>query len=314
MSGKRQERGAAQGAGKLFCAIGIDLGGTRIKALSITPAGQVLRECAAPTGETGQGAWVQNVLRAVQRLWPTTNRGVLCIGVAAPGLPRRSQDAIAYMPGRLPGLEGLVWRDLFGSKRPVPVLNDSHAALLGETWLGAARGSRNVVLLTLGTGVGGAAMVDGHLLRGHIGRAGHLGHVSLDPAGPLDITNTPGSLEEAIGDCTVEQRSGGRFRSTADLVAASRRGDAEAVRVWRMSVQALAAAMSSLINVLDPEVMVIGGGIANAGPALFRPLARFMNQFEWRPGGHKVRILPAKLGDRAGAFGAAWKAMQNGYE
>jgi glucokinase len=232
------------------------------------------------------------------------------IGVAAPGLPAPEGDAIAFMPGRLRGLEGLRWDKLLCVSAPVPVLNDSQAALLGETWLGAARGARNVVLLTLGTGVGGAALVDGHLLRGHLGRAGHLGHISLNPAGPLDVANAPGSLEWAIGDCTIKERTCGEFDSTARLVAASRRGHAEARRVWLESVRCLAAAVSSLINVLDPEVVVIGGGIANAGASLFRPLARFLDRFEWRPGGQKARIVPARLGDSAGAFGAAWSALQ----
>src|SRR5262249_7710832 len=157
----------------------------------------------------------------------------------------------------------------------------------------------------LGTGVGGAALVDGHLLRGHIGRAGHFGHTSLDPAGAPDVARAPGSLENAIGDCTILARSGGRFSSTKKLVAASNAGDADAQRVWLKSVQALAAGIASLINVLDPEVVVIGGGIAGAKAALFRPLEEFLAGFEWRPGGHRARIVPAKLGDRAGAFGAA---------
>lgn len=153
-------------------------------------------------------------------------------------------------------------------------------------------------------------MVDGRLLHGHIGRAGCFGHISLDPNGAPDITRTPGSLEDAIGDCTVQLRTKGRFTSTQRLIAAVQRRDEAARQVWRASVKALAAGTTSLINSFDPEVVVIGGGISRAGPLLFRPLRRFLRQFEWQPGGARVRVVAARLGDRAGAFGAAWQALQ----
>src|SRR5205823_4128014 len=171
--------------------------------------------------------------------------------------------SIAYMPDRLPGLEDLNWQQWLELDVPVPVFNDAQAALLGEVWIGAAKGAANVVLLTLGTGVGGAAMVDGRVLRGHLGRAGHLGHVSLNPDGPPDIVNTPGSLEDAIGEHTLAARSQGRFSSTRELVAAFREGSADAAELWLHSVRALAAAIAGFINVLDPEIIVIGGGIAD---------------------------------------------------
>ncbi|HEX3988118.1 MAG TPA: ROK family protein, partial [Verrucomicrobiae bacterium] len=155
----------------------------------------------------------------------------------------------------------------------------------------------------------GAALVNGRLLRGHIGRAGHFGHISLDPEGAGDIANTPGSLEDAIGECTIHARTKGRFDSTQKLVAASNRNNREARLIWHKSVQALAAGIASLINVLDPEVVVIGGGISKAGKSLFRPLNQYLDKFEWRPDGARARIVPAKLGDRAGAFGAAWNAI-----
>jgi glucokinase len=291
-------------------AIGLDLGGTNVKGLAVTIAGKVLAELSVPTGDCGDKTWVRNVERARAGLRKMTRREPDFIGLAAPGLPSHDHRSIAFMPERLPGLENLVWQEYFDVSHPVPVLNDAQAALLGEVWRGAAAGSSNVILLTLGTGVGGAAMVDGHLLSGHLGRAGHFGHLSLDPRGARDITGTPGSLEDAIGDATIEKRSQGRFHSTRALVNAVRRGDAEAKRVWEDSVRALAAAIASLINILDPEVVILGGGIVRAGAALFRPLRRFLDDFEWRPGGAQARIVTAKLGDRAGAFGAAWNAIQ----
>jgi glucokinase len=166
-----------------------------------------------------------------------------------------------------------------------------------------------VILLTLGTGGGGAAMVDGRVLRGHLGRAGHLGHVSLDPYGPLDIVGTPGSLEDAIGEHNVAKRAGGRFQSTRELVKAVEQGSSEAADIWLKSVRALAAALTGFINVLDPQLVVIGGGIADADHSLFDPLNKFLNQFEWRPGGARVRIVKAALGKHAGAIGAAYGAL-----
>jgi glucokinase len=209
------------------------------------------------------------------------------------------------MRGRLAGLQGLDWAEALAAKARVRVMNDAHAALLGEAWTGAAAGAREAVLLTLGTGVGGAILTGGRILTGATGKAGHWGHVTVDADGPPSIAGMPGSLEAAIGNYTVADRSGGRFRDTRDLVAAHRAGDAEATAVWLRSVQRLACAVASIVNALDPEVVILGGGIARAGPALFEPLAGFLDSVEWRPLGRGVRVVPAALGDLAGAIGAA---------
>ena len=292
-------------------AIGIDLGGSSVKAVSATPAGETLSRHNLDFDSNKRMAWAEKISALVQQI--SQERGALpgCIGLSAPGLAAADGRSIACMPERLQGLEGLDWTEYLGASRTVPVLNDGHAALLGEAWVGAARGFQNVILLTLGTGVGGAAMVDGRLLRGHIGRAGHLGHLSLDPDGPPDCTSTPGSIETAIGNCTIQERSRGRFQATHDLIAAHWNGDAEATAIWLKSVKALAATVCSFINILDPEAVIIGGGIARAGKVLFEPLEKFLEPMEWRPGGHRAKILPAQLGEFAGAFGAASNALKH---
>src|SRR5262245_35240505 len=186
--------------------IGLDIGGTNLKALALSPDGQVLAEETTPTNDDGSDKWrfgARDFILSLLKRFPSNTP----LGIATPGLPDRDGLTIASMPERLKGLEGLNWQEWLGLKSPVPVLNDARAALLGETWLGAAKGLSNVILLTLGTGVGGAAMVDGHVLHGHLGRAGHLGHTSLDANGSKDIVNTPGSLEDAIGDHTLPKRS-----------------------------------------------------------------------------------------------------------
>ena len=287
--------------------LGIDLGGTHVKGLVVDEWGRVHAEDTRPTEDGAAGAWRDNVRRVVAGLqgrFPT----IAVAGLCAPGLASRDEKMIVSMPGRLQGLEGLDWSNEL--RLPTVVLNDAHAALLGEVWLGAARGGTNVLMVTLGTGVGGAAMVDGRLLRGHLGRAGHVGHLSLDPAGEPDIVRTPGSLEDAMGDCTVDQRSGGRFATTRELVAAVIAGDEAARAVWERSTGALGAALAGLINVLDPQMIVLGGGIAAAGEVLFTPLRVALDRMEWRIGATGVALVPARLGAQAGAFGAVYRALQ----
>ena len=291
-------------------AIGIDIGGRNVKGVVVKQDGTALANAIVPTGNIDRKGWESSVRKTVRQLSNEVGGKPRWLGVAAPGLASRDQRSIAFMPGRFPGLEGLDWRAYLKFHADVPVLNDAHATLLGEVWLGAARRKKNVALLTLGTGVGGAAIVDGLLLRGQIGRAGHFGHISLDPDGEPGITNTPGSLEDVIGDSTVARRSNGKFQSTRALIDACADGDREAKTIWSTSVKGLAAGVVSITNSVDPEVVVIGGGITLAGDLLFRPLRRFVRKFEWQPGGHRVRVVPAKLGDRAGAFGSAWNAIR----
>ncbi len=288
-------------------ALGIDIGGTNIKMVRVTAQGEILAQSQVPTNDGTD--WIGQLREQIARIEAEPGGRMEHIGLAAPGLAARDGRSIAWMQGRLEAIQGVDWTTALGRARPVPVVNDAHAALLGEVWTGAARGSRNALLLTLGTGVGGAALVDGRLLRGHIGRAGHLGHISLDPDGPPDIVGTPGSLEDAIGDCTVARRSKGRFASTAQLVASAQTGDAEASALWRRSLHALACGIVSLINVLDPETVILGGGVIKAGPALLVPLQAELDRLEWRPTGAKIRLVPAALGEMAGAVGAAWQAL-----
>jgi glucokinase len=289
--------------------IGVDLGGTNIKLVAVSEEGQMLERSTCETQTDSPGFWVETIRQRIKEIENNQAESARWIGLAAPGLAARDNLSIASMPGKLRGLEGLDWTDSLQTSHPVPVLNDAHAALLAEAWIGAAVGYRNAVLLTLGTGVGGAFLAEGRLFKGHIGRAGHLGHISLNPDGPPDIVGTPGSLEQTIGNLTLADRSAGRFTSTRQLVEAHVNGDEKATDVWLRSVYNLAAGITSIINALDPEVIIIGGGIAQAGPALFDPLERFLEKVEWRPQGHRVRIIPAALGDLAGTLGAAYYAM-----
>lgn len=290
--------------------IGLDLGGSSVKWVTAEKAGNVLGKGTAEFDPQKPMHWGEEIKRVVAEIRELNRGKAAGIGMAAPGLAAKDGRSIAFMPGRLAGLEGLDWRKFLGVDFDVPVLNDAHAALLGEVWLGAAKGCANVVMLTLGTGVGGAAMVDGRLLVGAIGRAGHLGHVTLNPNGSPDVTGMPGALEVAIGNCSIVERTNGRFKTTHDLIEAHESGDTGATTIWLKSVRDLAFAIGGFINALDPEVVLIGGGIARAGKSLFVPLEGYLRPIEWQPGGHKVPVKAAELGEFAGALGSAARAWE----
>lgn len=286
-------------------AVGIDLGGTQIKAVLVTENGEVLRRELRPTsGDESDCAFPRTIRALAVELGPA-----LPIGISAPGLASADRRSIAHLPGRLHGIEGLDWTSFIGREQLIPVINDAQSALVAEAWIGAARGVRDAILITLGTGVGGAILSDGRILRGHLGRAGHLGHLCLDPDGPRSIVGMPGALECWIGNYNVSERSAGRFTTTHELIAAFEAGDDFARDIWLRSIRALACAIASLINVLDPEVVIIGGGIAQANDTLFKPLRAELAKIEWQPGGHAVQIRPAQLGEWAGAIGAAKTAL-----
>ncbi len=291
----------------LNLSVGIDLGGTNIKAALVdTQSAKTIVTLSKPTRD---GEFENNTPR-----FALTVRGIvqefeaqagqkLAIGLSAPGLANPDGRCIEWMPGRMHGLEKFNWSAFL--ERDCRVLNDAHAALLGEVWAGAAKNTRDAFMLTLGTGVGGAVWSGGRLVKGKIGRAGHLGHISVDSNALCDDFNTPGSLEDAIGNQTIALRGEGRYATTHALLDAYAAGDEHAKKVWLTSVRHLAAATASLINVLDPEIVIIGGGIAvGAKERLFGPLQEMLDGFEWRPGGHQARIVPAELGDNAGCLGA----------
>ncbi|MFN5962066.1 MAG: ROK family protein [Verrucomicrobiota bacterium] len=295
------------------CFAGIDRGGTIIKAAVFGGGGERLAERQDSTGdgewEGGVAVWKARVRELLCGLEAECGR-VAAVGVSSPGLVAGDERSVLSMPGRMDGLEGWEWSGWLGRGEGVPVVNDAQAALLGEVWCGAARGCRDAVMFTLGTGVGGAIWSGGRLLRGHLGRAGHFGHLCLDLDGEPTIAGMPGGLENFVGNFSVRERSGGRWESTRALVAAVAAGDAVARQVWERSVRALACGVATVINIVDPERVVIGGGIAVAGEQLFPLLERELAAVEWRPAGMAVPVVAAELGEGAGAAGAAWRAAQ----
>lgn len=291
-------------------AIGVDVGGTRIKTVVVDGKGGLLYQEYSSTHDGVQN-WKQTVHSSIHDATHSLGLNNYVVGISAPGIPDESNAAIEFMPGRLAGLENFNWSEFLNKK--TWVLNDAVAALMAEATLGIARNKKNVVMLTLGTGVGGAILIDGKPYQGAFQKAGHIGHMSLNCEDNADITGMPGSLEDAIGNCTIVKRSMGKFKDTHSLLEAYRSGDHFAKWVWLSSVRKLAIAIASISNMISPESIILGGGITEAGPDLLEPLESFLSIYEWRPGGNKVEIVKAQFNDMAGAIGAAcFASVQEG--
>jgi glucokinase len=280
-------------------AIGVDLGGTRIKTVVVDGKGGLLYQEYTPTND-GCENWKQTVHRSIEQAKNNLGLNSYVVGISAPGIPDIRNAAIEFMPGRLQGLENFDWS---------AYLNKT--TLMAEATLGSARDKKNVVMLTLGTGVGGAILIDGKPYQGSFQKAGHIGHISLNCEDHVDITGMPGSLEDAIGNCTIQKRSMGKYKDTHSLLEACRKGDHFAKWVWLTSVRKLSIAIASISNMISPECVILGGGITEAGNDLVEPLESFLSVYEWRPGGNKVEIVKAQFNDMAGAIGAACFASVN---
>ena len=286
--------------------LGIDLGGTHIKAVLMDKDFHILDSHLTQTDDQDQTdvseRWKNSIRNLVDSFQQKTNHQIRKIGFSAPGLANEHNTAIASLPNRLAGLEHFLWSEWLGT--PTYVLNDAHAALIAESKLGAGKGYQHIILLTLGTGVGGGMMINGKLIQNQYNRAGHFGHLSISDDPRQSIVGAPGSLEYAIGDYSVGTRSYGRYDSTHNLVNDYQAGNPFASWVWLNSVEKLARGINSLINAFSPEIVILGGGISKAGEALLGPLKDFLGIYEWETGGFRTPIVLAESGSDAGAVGA----------
>lgn len=287
-------------------AIGIDLGGTRVKAVLIDDNGRVLVEKIVATNDK-DGQWKNSVKTVLNLISDDLDHKDFVVGLSAPGIPNQHNTCIQFMPDRLLGIENFNWSEFLGV--PIHVINDAIAALAAEARFGAAKNSQDAVMITIGTGVGGALLINGKFHQGAFQKAGHIGHMSVNESGDPDICGMPGSLEEAIGNYSIEKRSNGLFNSTAQLIAAMEMNDQNAKIIWLKSVRSLAIAIASIGNILSPEKIILGGGITKAGNLLTNPLKEFLSSFEWKAGGSGMDIEVAHFGEHAGAIGAAAFAL-----
>ena len=287
--------------------IGVDLGGSAIKLGRFSEAGELLAELQVPTPQPAlPGAVTTAIVEAVQRLDP--DRLADRVGVGHPG-PSDVSGRVARIAINLPG-----WRDVPLAdwlepllERPVTLANDANCALIGEHWLGAARDARDVVLLTLGTGVGGAVLLDGQLFTGHRGAAAEPGLIGIDPDGPSCNSGNRGSLESFCS------RRGFDRLSTVDPSELCRRADAghaEALAVWQAYGRLLGIGVSSLLYLFTPELVLIGGGLSGASAHVLPAVWREVEQRVQAVSREGLTIRRCSLGNGAGRLGAARLALE----
>ncbi|WP_299532953.1 ROK family protein [Ulvibacterium sp.] len=296
--------------------LGIDIGGTKIKTVVLNEQGKILEqnEVLTEDGSTDVELWKKKIFAQITektRKYGGRGERVLHCAISAPGLVDKKNQMILHMPERLQGIENFNWSEEL--QQDIKIINDGHAACLAEyESFYKEQEVQHMLMLTLGTGVGGGIVINGKLYQGNLQRAGHVGHMTVDYDGVPTMTNMPGSLEHAIGNFSVSERTQGQYKSVRELVDAYRTGEENAIRWWLESVQKLAVALASLTNILSPELIVLGGGItAGAKDALMEPLRDFMARFEWRPKGHTIKLEAARHGSFAGAIGAAFFARNN---
>lgn len=296
--------------------LGIDIGGTNIKTVILNIEGEVLDQNEILTedknGETE--LWKKKIITKIAdktKEYAKGNPELLKCAISAPGLVDKQNRMTLHMPERLQGIENYDWSAALN--RDIRVLNDGHSACLAEyESFYRPMGVQHMLMLTLGTGVGGGIIINGGLYQGNLQRAGHIGHMTVDINGAPTMTNMPGSLEHAMGNFSVSDRTKGTYNSVRELVDSYQKGDVQATYWWLQSVEKLAVALASLTNILSPELIVLGGGItAGAQDALMQPLQDFMERYEWRPGNHHIKLTTAKHGRYAGAIGAAYFAKNN---
>ena len=302
--------------------VGVDLGGTKCLGVVVDDNGSIVDELRVPTPR-GEEAIVA-VLGDVAAELMGRHDGIAGVGVGVPGLVDAT-GALRFAPN-LPGVVELPLAAPLAERLGVPVVveNDASCAGWGEREAGAGRGREHVLLVTLGTGIGGGIILGGRLFRGYNGFAGEIGHMVVDPHGPPCVCGQRGCWERfasgsGLGRLAREASVGGRADRIVALAggdpedvkgehvtAAAGEGDDEALAVMRDFGWWVALGLANLANAFDPELFVLGGGLVEAGEVLLAPVrsafAELLDGADHRP---EVGIVAAELGEHAGAIGAA---------
>ena len=307
--------------------LGIDIGGTQIKAATVDETGTVAQSLRVDT-PLALDEFRQALPRLIRQL-SASAAAVTAVGIGCKGIINPETTRVDVLPGTLHYLEGQLLSEIVAPalppEAPIAADNDARVALAGEVAWGAARKCRNVVMLTLGTGVGGGVLADGRVLRGATGAAGHIGHLTVDPFGVLCICGNRGCLETVFSARTIESEAfaaihrgtesrllayGTKLPSCAEVFELARQGDAIASDIIQKATVVLGGAIAGLAFVFDPELVILGGQISEAGDVLLGPLRA---EVAWRVQGllrREIPIVRSALVDPSGVLGAAALALE----
>ena len=308
------------------CVIGVDLGGTKLLGGVVSDGLLVHHRARRPAPATGA---LDALAGIVDELCAAGDEEITAVGLGIPSLVDAGRGTAAWTNHL--ELAGVPVADVLSERLglPVAVDNDANAALLAEHHAGAAAGARHALMLTVGTGVGGAAIVDGRLLRGAGGAAGEMGHVPVDADGPPCPGSCPGRgcLEARVSGIALarEGREAAQEDPRSALAAAAAEGreitgalvtelahdgDAAARAAVARVGRWLGVGLAGLANVFDPEVVVIGGGVGHAGELLLEPARAELAARARPPSAERVLVVPAAFGDESGMLGAALLARE----
>lgn len=313
--------------------LAVDIGGTKIVAAIISSKAQVVaKECHLTLAGEGVEAVTNRVLSAIEHLLSKNNISLSqldSISIAAAGAIDSDKGLVTSSPN-LPGWSDIPLRDIVAKRFGVStyLLNDASAAALGEHRLGAGRGVNNLVYLTVSTGIGAGIIINGELYLGTSGSAGEIGHMVIDVNGPECSCGNFGCLEvlasgTAIAAEAIRRLRDGESSTLTDMAAAkienitarevglaAQSGDRLASEVILRAAAYLGVGMVNVANIFNPEVIIIGGGVAKMGDILLNPVKKLVSERAFKLASQAVRIVPARLGDDAGVVGAAVFAME----
>ena len=303
-----------------------DLGGTHLRVATVDRNGKIYCRKMQPTPQAEKpNEIVRALINAAHAFQPTAAEkggGISAVSVVVPGTVNGAEGVVVKAPN-VPCLDGFRLGAALESELEWPVIleNDANAAAIGELWQGAGRGYRTLICVTLGTGVGGGIILDGKLWRGVDGSAGEIGHIGVDPFAGVPCTLAAGCLSLCFGNrhCADDARGNPVIpfdATTEDLTSekiyqAGREGDELAIEVFRRMGVYLGIGLASLINVLNPEIVVIGGGLSNGWDLFEKHMHQQVLERAFPIPARRVKIVRAECGDDAGLLGAARLAFRD---